>query len=78
MRTDWTPVLADPGGEPNEIKPLASDLDHARISDRPQRNGLPVPVPYRWRPGEAEREAELAERLEAIRAVAAKRVWGMP
>jgi len=38
-----------------------------RLAD-PPRNGLPWAKPYTWRPGEAERQAEVAARLAAIRA----------
>jgi hypothetical protein len=34
----------------------------------PPRNNLPAARPYVWRPGEAQREAEIAARLAAIRA----------
>jgi hypothetical protein len=37
------------------------------------RNGMPGVRPYRWRPGEAEREAEVAAELAAIRAQIAAR-----
>src|SRR5258707_7368620 len=34
----------------------------------PHRNGLPAAKPYAWNPGEAERRAEVAARLAAVRA----------
>ena len=75
---DWTPVLADPGYDaPSpEVQPLDSDLDHARVSDRPKRNGLPEAPAYRWRPGEAQRDAEVAGRIAAARARALQRLGG--
>lgn len=36
------------------------------------RNDMPEPGGYHWRPGQAEREAELAGQLAAIRARAAQ------
>src|SRR5258707_7014783 len=36
--------------------------------DDPPRNGLPPAKPYAWNPGEAERRAEVAARLAAVRA----------
>src|SRR5258708_26486969 len=38
-----------------------------RLAD-PPRNGLPPAKPYVWNPGEAERRAEVAARLAAVRA----------
>lgn len=47
-------------------QPIAGDIERAR-STADARNGMPALLPYRWRPGEAEREAEIAARLDAIR-----------
>ena len=74
MRTDWTPLLTEPGADlPDGLTQILSrrDLGHARGFDA--RNGQPALLPYRWRPGEAERDAELAARLDAIRAEAERR-----
>jgi hypothetical protein len=33
-----------------------------------QHNGMPAVRPYTWRPGDAQRDAEVADRLAAVRA----------
>lgn len=53
----------------SRYNPVAPGRSQAtiRLAD-PPRNGLPWQKPYTWRAGEAEREAEIAARLAAIRA----------
>jgi hypothetical protein len=75
MRTDWrpdglwgsTPDL--PEGEAR--RGLMLDLSRAHAGRN--QNGKPELLPYRWRPGEAEREAAFEARLAALRAEAARR-----
>jgi hypothetical protein len=47
-----------PCGEPGVMQPIWEGV----------RNGMPPLVPYTWRPGEQDREAEIQGRLAAIRA----------
>jgi hypothetical protein len=72
---------ADPGaGGPIEIILPERDTDPGQDArdgraHRPwaARNGMPGVRPYTWRPGDAEREAEVAAELAAIRAQIAAR-----
>lgn len=64
--TDWSPVNYLPESLADLDGPGPRDLGHARMTDA--RNGRPEPVPYRWRPGDAEREQEVQARLAASRA----------
>jgi hypothetical protein len=57
-----TVTETEPGYPPNE-----RDADHVAATGH-HHNGLPEVKPYRWRPGDAERDAEIAERLAIIRA----------
>ena len=65
-RVQWTPIIAEPGSGVPVTPPEPLDLAHAAAGTR--RSGLPEPRPYTWRPGDAEREAEVQARLAAIRA----------
>lgn len=55
----------DPTRTPAPVPPTPSDLRRARgVAEA--RNGVPEMRPYVYRPGEAERDAEIAARLAAI------------
>lgn len=60
------------------VNPRADDREMDEpLPDRPRsmpvhRNGMPAPVPYCWRLGEAEREAEVAAKVAELRAEAAR------
>lgn len=63
--TDWSPLNHAPEVPDSPDGLHLRDLVHARVTG--SRNGHPEPVPYRWRPGDAEREQEIQARLAAIR-----------
>ena len=73
-RTGW-PIICPPGADVPVTWPDSLDLAHAGAGSR--RNGLPEGHPYTWRPGDAEREAEVQARAAAVRAAAeeARRRW---
>ena len=74
-RVQWTPIIALSGSGVPVTSPEPLDLAHAAAGSR--RNGLPEVRPYAWRPGDADREAEIQARVAAVRAAAevARRRW---
>ena len=74
-RTQWTPIIALPGDGVPVTPPESLDLAHAAAGGH--RNGMPEGHSYAWRPGDAEREAEVQARVAAVRAAAevARRRW---
>jgi hypothetical protein len=53
---------------PVKPPPVIGALPLPRAAVTGTRNGLPDPVGYQWRSGAAERDAEVAARVEAARA----------
>jgi hypothetical protein len=55
-----------------DLPMIGPDLAHTAATGS-HRNGIPETRPYRWRRGDTERDAEIAARLAAIRALVAAR-----